>query len=128
VPLDAAFCSVEHVDVGYNSRRFERPPDSGAGIVRAEDLLKAKREDIVRAAARHGAYNVRVFGSVSRGEADEASDIDLLVDMAPGRSLFDLGGLLMELRALLQREVDVVSERGLRRDIRERVLREAIPL
>ena len=96
--------------------------------MRAEDLLKAKREDIVRAAARHGAGNVRIFGSVGRGEADEASDIDLLVDLAPGRSLLDLGGLLMELQALLHREVDVVSERGLRREIRERVLREAIPL
>ena len=93
-----------------------------------EDLLKLKREDIARAAARHGARNVRVFGSVARGEADEASDIDFLVEMAPGRSLLDMGGLLMELRELLQRDVDVVSERGLRREIRDRVLREAVPL
>ncbi len=87
-----------------------------------------KREDIVRAAARHGASNVRVFGSVARGEADDASDIDFLVEMAPGRSLLDMGGLLMDLRALLDRDVDVVSERGLRREIRDRVLREAVPL
>ena len=96
--------------------------------MRVEDLLKLKRDDIVRTAARHGARNVRVFGSVARGEADDTSDIDLLVDMAPGRSLFDMGGLLMDLQVLLQREVDVVSERGLRREIRDRVLREAIPL
>ena len=96
--------------------------------MRAEELLKLKREDIVRAAARHGASNVRVFGSVARGEADDASDIDFLVEMAPGRSLLDMGGLLMDLRALLDRDVDVVSERGLRREIRDRVLREAVPL
>jgi predicted nucleotidyltransferase len=96
--------------------------------MKAGDLLKAKRADIVQAAMRHGARNVRVFGSVARGEADEASDIDFLVDMAPGRSLLDMGGLLMELRELLERDVDVVSERGLRREIRERVLREAVPL
>jgi predicted nucleotidyltransferase len=96
--------------------------------VKAADLLKLKRADIVRAATRHGARNVRVFGSVARGEADEASDIDFLVEMAPGRSLLDMGGLLMELRELLQRDVDVVSERGLRPEIRDRVLREAVPL
>ena len=60
--------------------------------MRVEDLLQLKREDIVRAAARHGARNVRVFGSAARGEADDTSDIDFLVDMAPGRSLLDMGG------------------------------------
>ena len=54
-----------------------------------EQLLKEKREEILRLAAKHGARNVRVFGSVARGEADEQSDIDLLVDMEPGRSLLD---------------------------------------
>lgn len=96
--------------------------------MRAMDLLKLKRNDIVRAAARHGARNVRVFGSVARGEADDASDIDVLVEMAPGRSLLDMGGLLMELRELLQKDVDLVSEGGLRHEIRDRVLREAVPL
>lgn len=96
--------------------------------MRAQDLLELKRADIVRVATRYGARNVRVFGSVARGAADETSDIDFLVEMAPGRSLLDMGGLLMELRELLQRDVDVVSERGLRREIRERVLREAVPL
>ncbi len=92
------------------------------------ELLQEKREDILRIASRRGAYNVRVFGSVARGEADAKSDIDLLVDLEPGRSLFDLGGLLMDLQNLLGHEVDVVTERGLRERIRERVLKEAIPL
>ncbi|NMG06278.1 nucleotidyltransferase family protein [Brasilonema sp. UFV-L1] len=92
------------------------------------DLLQAKREEILRSAAKHGAYNVRIFGSVARREADADSDVDFLVEMEPGRSLFDLGGLLMELQQLLDRDVDVVTEKGLRQRIRERVLTEAVPL
>jgi predicted nucleotidyltransferase len=71
---------------------------------------------------------VRVFGSVARGEADDASDIDLLVDMQAGRSLFDLGGLLVDLRELLGRDIDVVTVRGLKERIRARVLAEAVSL
>jgi predicted nucleotidyltransferase len=93
-----------------------------------DELIKTKREDILRTAAKYGAYNVRVFGSVARGEADEKSDIDLLVDMEPGRSLFDLGGLLTDLEDLLGCNVDVVTEKGLRDRIRERVLKEAVVL
>lgn len=92
------------------------------------ELLREKREDILRLASKRGASNIRVFGSVARGEADLKSDIDLLVDLEPGRSLFDLGGLLMDLQELLGHKVDVVTERGLRERIRERVLKEAIPL
>ncbi len=92
------------------------------------ELLQEKREDIFRIASKRGASNVRVFGSVARCEADSESDIDLLVDLEPGRSLFDLGGLLMDLQDLLDHKVDVVTERGLRERIRERVLKEAIPL
>ena len=92
------------------------------------ELLQEKREDILRVAARRGAFNVRVFGSVARGEADEKSDIDLLVDLEPGRSLFDLGGLLMDLQELLNHKVDIVTERGLRARIRDRVLKEAVLL
>lgn len=94
----------------------------------AADALKRHRVEVLRLAARYGATDVRVFGSVARGEADEASDIDLVVRLAPGRSLFDLGGLTMDLADLLGRRVDVVTERGLRPRIRERVLREAIPV
>jgi predicted nucleotidyltransferase len=93
-----------------------------------EALLKAKRDEILQICAKYGARNVRVFGSVARGEADEQSDIDLLVEFEPGRSLFDHAGLLLELQALLGVKVDVVSERGLKARIRERVLQEAIPL
>lgn len=93
-----------------------------------EQRLKEKREEVLRIAAKHGARNVRVFGSVVRGEADEQSDIDFLVEMEVGRSLFDLGGLQYELERLLGCPVDVVTERGLKARIRDRVLREAVPL
>jgi predicted nucleotidyltransferase len=96
--------------------------------MRQKELLEAKREDILHLAKQYGAYNVRVFGSVVRGEADERSDIDLLVDMEAGRSLLDLGGLLMDLRDLLGWDVDVVTEQGLRCRIKDRVLKEAVPL
>lgn len=92
------------------------------------ELQRTKRDDILNLAARYGAYNVRVFGSVARGEADEKSDIDFLVNMEKGRSLFDLGGLLMDLEELLGCNVDVVTEKGLRERIRDRVLKEAIAL
>jgi uncharacterized protein len=93
-----------------------------------DKLLQEKREEILRLAARYGASNVRIFGSVARNEADAESDIDFLVDMEPGRSLFELGGLLMDLSDLLNRSVDVVTEKGLRGRIREQVLDEAVPL
>lgn len=93
-----------------------------------EELLKAKREEILKVCAKYGARNVRVFGSAARGEADEESDIDFLVEMEAGRSLFDLGGLQYELEQLLGRPVDVVTERGLKARIRERVLKETVPL
>ena len=89
------------------------------------EILKSRRDDILRVAAAHGARNLRVFGSVARGEADESSDVDFIVELEPGRTLFDLGGLLMDLRELLNRDVDVVTEAGLKARIRERVLREA---
>jgi len=92
------------------------------------ELLKSKREEILRIAARRGARNVRLFGSVAWGEADAQSDVDILVDMEPGRSLLDLGRLWWELNELLGVEVDVVTANGLRERIRERILSEAIPL
>ena len=91
-----------------------------------EQLVKRKREEILRVSAQHGARNVRIFGSVARGEADETSDIDFLVEMEPGRSLLDLGGLQVELESLLGRPVDVVTVRGLKARIRSTVLREAV--
>ena len=93
-----------------------------------EELLKVKREDILSIATKYGARNVRVFGSLARGEADEQSDIDFLVEMEPGRSLLDLGGLQAELEASLGYPVDVVTEKGLKARIRGRVLAEAVPV
>ena len=91
-------------------------------------LLGQKRQDVLRIAGTYGARRVRVFGSVARGEDDDQSDLDFLVDLDPGRSLLDLGGLQFELEALLGRPVDVVTESGLKARIRERVLREAVPV
>jgi hypothetical protein len=93
-----------------------------------KEFLQTKREEIIRTAAKHGARNIRVFGSVARGEADEASDIDLLVEMEPSRSLLDHAALWLELQEVLGRKVDVVSDRGIKPRIRERVLRKAVPL
>ncbi|MEK6286606.1 MAG: nucleotidyltransferase family protein [Acidobacteriota bacterium] len=92
------------------------------------ELSTDKRNEILLIAARHGARNVRIFGSVARTEAGRDSDVDVLVDLEPGRSLLDLGGLLMELQDLFGCRVDVVTEQGLRPRIRERVLREAVTL
>ena len=91
-------------------------------------LVRAQRAEILRLAAEYGARNVRVFGSVARGEARPDSDLDVLVDLEPGRSLLDLGGLLMDLQALLGRQVDVFTPDLLRPRIRERALAEAVPL
>ena len=92
------------------------------------EQVQSKREDILRLAARRGARNVRLFGSVARNEAGPDSDVDFLVDLEPGRSLLDLGGLLMDLQKLMGCKVDVVTETGLRPRLRPRVLREARPL
>lgn len=93
-----------------------------------QSLLRSQRERILSVAARHGVRRIRIFGSVARGTADQHSDIDFLVDLLPDRSLLDLGSLSYELRQLLGTEVDVVTEKGLRARIRERVLAEAVDL
>jgi uncharacterized protein len=92
------------------------------------EVLKAKRSEILQAASKRGATGLRVFGSVARQEASESSDVDFLVDLEPGRSLFDLGGLSADLEALLGRKVDVAEVKGLSPYLRDRVLREAVPL
>ena len=92
------------------------------------DELKARREAIARIAERYGARDLRVFGSIVRGEADAQSDVDFLVELEPGRSLLDLGGLLMDLQDYLQCRVDVMTPAMLKPRIRERILREATPL
>ncbi len=92
------------------------------------DRLRSKRTEILHLAKQYGARSIRIFGSVARGQADAQSDVDFLVEMEPGRSLLDLGGLLMDLKALLECEVDVVTVNGLRDRIRQRVLNEAVLL
>ena|SRR5215211_57534 len=91
-------------------------------------VLSEARPEISRIAAAHGARNVRVFGSVPRGEASGGSDLDLLVDMAEGRSLFDLVALSDELEAALGVDVDVVTEGSLSPYLRDRILAEAVAL
>jgi predicted nucleotidyltransferase len=90
--------------------------------------IRARREEILRIAARHGAHNVRIFGSVARGEAGPDSDLDLLVDAGPDTTPFFPGGLVADLEALLGRRIDVVEPEGLYWFVRDRVLREAMPL
>ncbi|MFC7025740.1 nucleotidyltransferase family protein [Promicromonospora thailandica] len=89
-------------------------------------LLREQRDEVIEIAARHGARNVRVFGSVARGEDTEESDVDLLVDLDPGVGMFALGALEAELEEVLGREVDVVIARALRENVAATV--EAIPL
>jgi predicted nucleotidyltransferase len=91
-------------------------------------LRSGMRAEILRLAAAYGARNVRVFGSLARGEQSPASDIDFLVDLDPDRSLMDLGGLQMDLQEALRVPVDVSTESMLRPTIRDKALRDAVPL
>jgi predicted nucleotidyltransferase len=93
-----------------------------------EQLLHEKLDEIRRIATAHGAYNIRVFGSVARGEATPQSDLDLLIDVGSTTSAWFPAGLLLDLEDLLGCHVDVVTERALHPALRERVLREAVPL
>jgi predicted nucleotidyltransferase len=93
-----------------------------------DTVLKAHRDEILAIATLHGATNVRVLGSVVRGEAGPDSDVDFLVDLEGGRSLLDLAKLLVDLEHLLHRRVDVVTENGLRPHVKEPILREAVAL
>jgi uncharacterized protein len=93
-----------------------------------DELLKEKREEILAIAAKHGAYNVRVFGSVARGEATDKSDVDFLVEIEQGRTLLDQISLIQSLEDLLGRKVDVAEPDNLHKFIKDRVLKEAILL
>jgi hypothetical protein len=93
------------------------------------DMLRLeKKSEIIRLAEMRGCRNVRVFGSVVHGENRPDSDVDFLVDLEPGRSLFDLAGLMADLEDLLGTEVDLATTKGLHPYVRDRVLAEAQPL
>ena len=96
--------------------------------MRLIEIIKSKRREIIDIAASHGARNVRLFGSVVRGEDDEKSDIDFLVEMEQDRSLLDHAALLNDLERLLGRSVDVAPDECLRPRTRQRILNEAVPL
>ena len=93
-----------------------------------DPLLENNREEILRICAKHGARNVRVFGSFARGSAGFESDVDFLVDAGPKRTPWFPGGLLIDLKELLGRDVDIVTEDALHWYIRDRVLKEAVAL
>jgi predicted nucleotidyltransferase len=93
-----------------------------------QGLRSHRREEILRIAQQRGARNLRVFGSVARGEANEASDLDLLVDWEPDRSLLDHAGLVQDLQELLGIKVHVGTEKSLHWYVRDRILREATQL
>ena len=97
-------------------------------MITLESLRAGKRDEILRLAERHGARSLRVFGSVARGEANESSDLDLLVEWEPGRSLFDHVALVQDLEEALEVKVDVGTERSLHWYARDRILSEATPL
>ncbi len=90
--------------------------------------LRNRRDEILALAGRHGASNVRVFGSVARGDASADSDIDLVVEFNPGTSLMDHGDLIMDLQDALGCKVDIVSARGMRDRLKARVNAEAVAL
>ncbi len=93
-----------------------------------DTLRSARRDEILRLARQRGARDIRVFGSVARGEATESSDLDLLVSWEPGRSLLDHAGLVQDLQELLGVKVHVGTEKSLHWYVRDRILREATPL
>lgn len=93
-----------------------------------QEDIREKREAILEIARRYGAHDVRIFGSVARGDTTETSDLDLIVRFERGRSLLDHGGLVMDLRDLLGIRVDVIDEEGMRERFRKHVMKEAIPL
>jgi len=97
-------------------------------LMSVSELLKKRRGEILQIAAQHGAKNVRIFGSAARGDSGPSSDIDFLVEMEERRSLLDLVGLWQDLEALLGRKVDVVEPEGLHWYVRDRVIKEAVPL
>ena len=112
----------------WRDRRYTSEGDEGVADLAAGDPIREKREAIIRIAARHGATEVRLIGSVARGEARPDSDVDLLVTWGEGTSLLDQAALMLDLENLLGRKVDIASEGWVKPSIRESVYRDAIAL
>ena len=93
-----------------------------------KEILRQRRDDITRLAAKHGATNIRVFGSVARDQAKQDSDLDLLIDVGPNTSSWFPAGLILELEDLLGCRVEIVTEKGLNPVLRDQVLSEAIQI
>ena len=91
-------------------------------------IITNNRTKILDLARKHGIHNVRIFGSMAKGSATLSSDVDLLVDLDEGYDLFDLGACLMDLQDLLHRKIDMVTQDALHPRIREKIIREAVPL
>lgn len=96
--------------------------------MKVEEIIKIKSSEIRQIAERHGASNIRLFGSVVRGEAKPESDVDFLIDVLAETSPWFPVGLIQDLEKLLGRRVEIVTERALNKDLREKVLREAVPV
>jgi predicted nucleotidyltransferase len=129
--LDASYPPNLHTLCGLKAIYKEGEPWPVRGytrIVTVKERLNDKRAEVLSTAARHGAHNVRMIGSVARGDARPDSDLDLLVELDTGRSLLDHAALMVELEALLGCKVDIATEQGLRPRVRDRVLAEAVPL
>ena len=129
-----AIHALHSIQTEYSTRHRGGFMLPGKGVVRtgirswASQNRRRERSDILRIARSHGATNIRVFGLFARGTAGLESDLDLLIDLGPGRDLFDLIAIQQDLEDLLGRKVDVLTEGGLSRYIRDEVLREAVPL
>ncbi len=93
-----------------------------------DQLVKDKKQDILLLADKYGAKNIRIFGSVARGDFDSNSDIDFLVDFEPDVGLFEWSGFSLDLQDLLEHDVDVATEKSLKKRFRDKVLDEAVPL
>jgi predicted nucleotidyltransferase len=124
VKIETQLVQVEFGDCPARANPVPYPPSDMMTLQK----LGERRTEILRLAERYRTDRVRVFGSVARGDNTDRSDVDFLVTPRPGCSLFDLGGLLEDLQDLLGCRVDLVTEDGLKPRLRERVLREAVPL
>jgi predicted nucleotidyltransferase/DNA-binding XRE family transcriptional regulator len=120
IPTLERLLSVCEHDLVIDSRRAQPPPTVGA--------LRRRRRKLLDAAAAHGVANVRIFGSVARAQAGASSDVDLLVDLEPGRTLVDLAAFREDVRAIVGTPIDVATSDVLKRTVRAEALREAVPL